>query len=171
MMKALGKLVLPAILTLLLSPLALAANTTHDVVVVGAGSAGLYAAKTLIDDGYDVLIIEATDRIGGRVYSKTLGDMRVEMGAEEHYGPEGDNPVHPAMIAQYGESILTLGYQGAEAYSMDDGAKTCWYISSAVNDCADDSDVVASEELYDWYWKHQWHRDATDPAHEQWTSR
>ena len=29
------------------------ASTTHDVVVVGAGSAGLYAAKHLIDDGYD----------------------------------------------------------------------------------------------------------------------
>ena len=42
-------------------------NEAHDVVVVGAGSAGLYAAKTLIAQGYDVLILEATDRIGGRV--------------------------------------------------------------------------------------------------------
>ena len=60
------------------------ASTTHDVVVVGAGSAGLYAAKTLNEYGYDVMIIEATNRIGGRIKSESLGDMRVELGAEEH---------------------------------------------------------------------------------------
>jgi monoamine oxidase len=84
-MNIFSKFALPIILTSLLTPVASATNTTHDVIVVGAGSAGLYATKNLINDGYDVLIIEATDRIGGRVYSKTLGDMRVQMGAEEHY--------------------------------------------------------------------------------------
>ena len=66
-------LALAVILTSLVSPWAWSANTTHDVIVVGAGSAGMYAAKTLIDEGYDVLIIEATERIGGRTYSYTLG--------------------------------------------------------------------------------------------------
>jgi NADPH-dependent 2,4-dienoyl-CoA reductase/sulfur reductase-like enzyme len=67
-------------------------DTAHDVIVVGAGSAGLYATKTLQSYGYDVLIIEATDRIGGRIKSASLGDMRVELGAEEHYLDEGNNP-------------------------------------------------------------------------------
>ena len=67
--------------------------TSHDVIVVGAGAAGLYAAKTLQGLGYEVLIIEAADRIGGRIKSETLGDMRVELGAEEHYLAEGDNPI------------------------------------------------------------------------------
>jgi len=47
------------------------------------------AAKILIDDGYDVLIIEATDRIGGRVKNQNLGDIRVELGAGEHYFATG----------------------------------------------------------------------------------
>ena len=46
-MQGLGRLLLPVIVTSWLAPYAWADNTTHDVVVVGAGSAGLYAAKTL----------------------------------------------------------------------------------------------------------------------------
>lgn len=39
------------------------AHSAHDVIVVGAGSAGLYATKTLQSLGYEVLLIEATDRV------------------------------------------------------------------------------------------------------------
>ena len=38
--------------------------TSHDVIV-RAGASGLYAAKTLQSLGYETLVIEATDRIGG----------------------------------------------------------------------------------------------------------
>ena len=47
-------------------------STDHDVVIIGAGASGLYAAYTLDNLGYSVLILEATDRHGGRVYSDTL---------------------------------------------------------------------------------------------------
>lgn len=53
-------------------------STDHDVVIVGAGAAGLYAAYTLDNLGYDVLILEATDRHGGRVHSGMLGDVGIE---------------------------------------------------------------------------------------------
>src|SRR5687768_971264 len=39
-----------------------------DVVVVGAGFAGLVAARDLAQRGYDVLALEARDRIGGRAF-------------------------------------------------------------------------------------------------------
>ena len=91
-MKLARKWALSALFPFFITPLTWATNTTHDVIIVGAGSAGLYAAKTLIEDGYDVLIIEATDRIGGRVYSEWLGTTRIELGAEEHYGNRGRNP-------------------------------------------------------------------------------
>ena len=61
-MRATRRSALLALCILFVAPATWAQNTAHDVVIVGAGSAGLYAAKTLIADGYDVLIIEATDR-------------------------------------------------------------------------------------------------------------
>ena len=149
---------LVALCVFFVSPVAWAENTAHDVIVVGAGSAGLYAAKNLIDGGYDVLIIEATDRIGGRVYSRTLGGTRIEMGAEEHYATNS-NPAWPAINGEYGSSIYVAAYQGIEAYSMDGGTNTCWYKSSATRDCSDDPDVVQANEVYDWYWRPNWHTD------------
>ncbi|HIA03165.1 MAG TPA: FAD-dependent oxidoreductase [Myxococcales bacterium] len=130
-----------------------------DVVVVGAGSAGLYAAKTLIDAGYDVLLIEATDRIGGRVKSATLGDMRVELGAEEHYLAAGDNPVYSAITGEYGNSIYVSAYQGGDVYSMDNGANTCWTKNGALHDCDDDADVTAMNPFWNWYWMPNQHQD------------
>ncbi len=42
-----------------------------DVVIVGAGAAGIGAAQYLIGHGIDVVIVEAADRIGGRAYCET----------------------------------------------------------------------------------------------------
>ena len=52
-------------------------------IVVGAGFAGLNAAATLVEAGREVRLIEARDRVGGRVFSRTLPNGAViEMGAE-----------------------------------------------------------------------------------------
>ena len=56
----------------------------HDVIVIGAGVAGLSAARQLIAHGLDVVVLEARDRVGGRIW--THHDPRltapVELGAE-----------------------------------------------------------------------------------------
>lgn len=48
--------------------------TYYDAIVVGAGYAGLTAAHELIRAGRNVLVLEARDRIGGRVYTQTFDD-------------------------------------------------------------------------------------------------
>src|SRR6476660_3113379 len=55
----------------------------HDVIVLGAGLAGLSASRDLAAAGTDVLVLEARDRVGGRVEQATLHDGRlVQLGGE-----------------------------------------------------------------------------------------
>jgi monoamine oxidase len=52
-----------------------------DVVVVGAGFAGLSAAERLTDMGASVVVLEGRDRVGGRSYSGEVAGVRVDLGA------------------------------------------------------------------------------------------
>ena len=74
-----------------------------DVLVVGAGLAGLSAARDLHRAGADVLVLEARDRPGGRVEQTTLPDGRiVQLGGELVGG------FHTAYLGLVSELELTL---------------------------------------------------------------
>ena len=58
-------------------------NASRQVIVVGAGVAGLVAAKRLSDRGLDVLVLEARERVGGRIWSHRMPNGEVvELGGE-----------------------------------------------------------------------------------------
>jgi monoamine oxidase len=63
------------------------ANSTVDVLVIGAGMAGLTAARTVAERGFRVCVLEAKQRVGGRVMSQRVqGGGIVELGAEFVHG-------------------------------------------------------------------------------------
>jgi monoamine oxidase len=75
------------------------------VIVIGAGIAGLAAARTLAEGGNRVTLIEARDRVGGRIHTLPAidGGLPVELGAEFIHGlpPELIDLVHEAGLSRF----------------------------------------------------------------------
>ncbi|KAK6928766.1 Amine oxidase [Dillenia turbinata] len=71
-------------------------KTSCDVIIIGAGVSGISAAKVLAENGVeDLIILEASDRIGGRIRKQDFGGVSVELGAGWIAGVGGKqaNPV------------------------------------------------------------------------------
>jgi monoamine oxidase len=62
----------------------------HEIVVVGAGLAGLCAARRLAAAGRDVVVLEARDRVGGRTLNQPIGDEQVVEAGGQWIGPTQD---------------------------------------------------------------------------------
>lgn len=53
-----------------------------DVIIVGAGYAGLGAARKVEAAGKSVLVLEANDRVGGRAYAQRVGEGKLDLGGQ-----------------------------------------------------------------------------------------
>ncbi|MBG0814606.1 NAD(P)/FAD-dependent oxidoreductase [Planomonospora sp. ID82291] len=62
------------------------------VIVIGAGLAGLAAANALASAGVEVLVLEARDRLGGRIRTAEIGGSDIDLGAAWIHDPRG-NPL------------------------------------------------------------------------------
>src|SRR3981189_3818949 len=91
-------------------------DNTYDVVVVGAGMGGLTAARALAEAGLKVLVVEAQDRIGGRIWTRHVGDEAIELGAEFIHGRP------PELWALIDEAGLGTYEGGGGQGCFEDGA-------------------------------------------------
>lgn len=64
-----------------------------DVIIIGAGVAGLNAAQELVKTGQNIIILEARDRIGGRVNPIKFEESMIDLGAQFIHGKSKLNPV------------------------------------------------------------------------------
>ena len=71
-----------------------------EVVVVGAGLAGLSAARRLMDAGVEVVVLEARDRVGGRTHSVVEDDGRIIEYGGQWVGPTQDRAL--GLVEEFG---------------------------------------------------------------------
>ncbi|MEA2144218.1 MAG: monoamine oxidase [Solirubrobacteraceae bacterium] len=86
----------------------------HDVVVVGAGLSGLVAAREIARAGHSVAVVEARDRVGGRMLDRSIagGDV-VDLGAE-FIGPT-QNHIR-ALVDELGIATFANFNEGRNVY-------------------------------------------------------
>ena len=117
-----------------------------DVIVIGAGLAGLSAARDLMRAGVDVIVVEARGRVGGRVEQVTLNDGRlVQLGGE----------IVGTFHTAYLELLEELGLTQGPTYVAEPGELT-WYLAEGVfigddapwQSAAERADGVRVESLF-----------------------
>lgn len=82
------------------------------VIVIGAGISGLAAARALADRGIEVLILEARDRVGGRIWTVDTLGFPIDLGAAWIHGKEG-NPLCALADSDKIECLVTDYENGA----------------------------------------------------------
>lgn len=84
-----------------------------EVIIIGAGIAGLAAARKLSIEGFQVTILEARNRIGGRVWTDNSMGLPIEMGAGFIEGK--DNPIRK-LIDQFKLSVKEFPLEDMELF-------------------------------------------------------
>jgi monoamine oxidase len=85
-----------------------------DVVVVGAGLAGLTTARNLAAQGHSVVVLEARDRVGGRTLNHDIGGGQVAEAGGEFVGPTQDRIL--ALAAAVGVTTFDTYDTGSDLY-------------------------------------------------------
>jgi len=104
----------------------------RDVIVVGAGVAGLTAARLLAREGARVVVLEARDRIGGRVWTDRRDGRVTDLGASWIHGTT-DSPVaaaaeafgmrmHEFTVGGYQPDGRPIAYYGPDGERLQDDA-------------------------------------------------
>jgi monoamine oxidase len=95
--------------------------TAVDVVVVGAGLAGLTTARRLVSAGRTVTVLEARDRVGGRTLNHELGGGDVTEAGGQYVGPTQNHVL--ALCDELGVATYPGYHEGDNVYIADGRVK------------------------------------------------
>lgn len=94
----------------------------QDILIIGAGMAGLTAARTLAEAGRRVTLLEASSRMGGRIHTLREGNEIIELGAEFVHGkpPELWSLIEEANLETYELDGSMLTFEDGRLQSRDE---------------------------------------------------
>lgn len=100
------------------------------VLIVGGGAAGIYAGQLLLNNGIDVTILEASNRLGGRIHANTsFSDLSIELGAEEIHG----NRSVLYDLATHFANNRVFKDEGTDYYLLNNQLRTETYLKEAAD--------------------------------------
>ncbi|XP_030754642.1 spermine oxidase-like isoform X4 [Sitophilus oryzae] len=125
-----------------------AASETNQpkVLIIGAGAAGIAAATKLLKNGFeDVTILEAEDRIGGRIHSVEFGGTVIDLGAQWVHGEKGNT------VYELVKDLNVLGSHSSSSYDkynffISDQSKLNKNLLDRLYDIA--SDILEDSEAF-----------------------
>jgi monoamine oxidase len=93
-----------------------------EILVIGAGMAGLTAARTLAEAGRNVTLLEASSRVGGRIHTLREGNEIIELGAEFVHGQPPDlwSLIEEANLETYELDGSNLAFEDGQLQTRDD---------------------------------------------------
>jgi monoamine oxidase len=94
---------------------------SNSILVIGAGMAGLTAARALAEAGRAVILVEASPRVGGRIHTLREADEIIELGAEFIHGkpPELWSLLEEANLESYELDGSNLAFEDGQLESRD----------------------------------------------------
>lgn len=113
-------------------------KSKKSVIVIGAGISGLTTAQLLIDKDFDVTILEARDRIGGRIYTNTT-----EFGVPLDFGASW---IH----GDINQPLMPLKEQGSIETYIDNEAIVIYSDGRRFTDDMEETFEKTKEEIWEW---------------------
>lgn len=132
-----------------------------DAIIIGAGPAGIAAARTCRDAGLNFIVLEARDRTGGRAYTGEIAGQRIDLGAHwfELPAQRAGRRIMAAMSAGLRRTTGGVHLHGLDANHTE---KNFWRHWGRIEDTLYDFDESGADESaaqrLDRYWKNH------DPA-------
>lgn len=133
---------------------------TRDVVIVGAGAAGLTAANELKKQGLSVAVVEARDRVGGRLWTDVIDGAMLEIGGQ-WVSPDQD--ALKETIAELGLETFDRYRDGDSVYVGPDGVTKRYAgemypvseeTSKAIDEITERLDAMVADVNVDEPWAH-----------------
>ena len=125
-----------------------------DIVVIGAGAAGIAAARRIVAAGRKVIVIEASGRVGGRCQTETAGfDAPFERGARWLHNPDGNAMMRLVRSAGFDAVALPpgqrirIGRRNARAGETEQFLASLVRANRAIDDAARRGDAACASVL------------------------